>query len=209
MDAQKATTTIARMARLLAVSRSGYYAWVARRASGPSRAQRRRDALTAKFAGFYQASDQVYGSPRILADLREAGEQVSRKTVAKRMASAGIVGISPRKFTPLTTLAGPDLAPVPDRVGRVFDRGRRCGLDQRHHLPGHRPGLALSVCGPRPLFEAGDRLGGAGPHARRPGRGRATDGGHLARVTARPGGLPRRPRQPSTPRLRSQRWQRI
>jgi integrase len=30
MDAQKATFTIARSARLLAVSRSGYYAWAAR-----------------------------------------------------------------------------------------------------------------------------------------------------------------------------------
>jgi putative transposase len=122
MDAQKATTTIARMARLLAVSRSGYYAWAAREASGPSRAQRRRAGLTAKIAGFYEASDR--GSPRILADLREAGERVSRKTVAKAMAAAGIVGISPRKFTPATTVAGPDPAPVPDRVGRVFDRGR-------------------------------------------------------------------------------------
>ena len=124
MDAQKATTTVTRMARLLGVSRSGFYAWAAREAAGPSPAQTRREALTVKIAEFYAASQNTYGCPRILADLREAGERVSRKTVAKTMAAAGIVGISPRKFTPLTTLAGPDLAPVPDRVGRVFDRGR-------------------------------------------------------------------------------------
>jgi putative transposase len=124
MDAQKATTTIARMARLLAVSRSGYYAWAAREAAGPSPAQTRREVLTAKIAGFYAASDDFYGSPRILADLREAGERVSRKTLARRMAAAGIVGISPRKFSPPTTVAGPDPAPVPDLVKRVFDRGR-------------------------------------------------------------------------------------
>jgi putative transposase len=124
MDAQKATTTIARMARLLGVSRSGYYAWVARAAAAPSPAQVRRVELTVKIAGFYEASDDTYGCPRILADLREAGEKVSRKTVAKTMAAAGIVGISPRKFTPVTTIPGPDLSPVPDLVGRAFDRGQ-------------------------------------------------------------------------------------
>ena len=124
MDAQKATFTIARSARLLAVSRSGYYAWAARQIAGPSPAVRRRIELTAKIAGFFTSSDEVYGSPRILADLREDGEKVSRKTVAKLMRAAGIVGISPRAFTPVTTVAGPDPCPVPDLVGRVFDRGR-------------------------------------------------------------------------------------
>ncbi len=126
MDAQKATFSISRMAGLLAVSRSGYYAWAAREAAGPSPAQRRRAELTVKIADFHADSDRVYGSPRILADLREDGEQVSRKTVAKLMHQAGIVGISPRKFTPTTTVGGPDLSPVPDLVGRIFDRS---GLD--------------------------------------------------------------------------------
>ena len=40
------------------------------------------------------------------------------------MRAAGIVGISPRRFTPVTTIAGPDRAPVPDLVRRVFDQGR-------------------------------------------------------------------------------------
>ena len=69
-------------------------------------------------------SDQVYGSPRILADLREAGEQVSAKTVAKLMRQAGIAGISPRGFVPVTTQAGPDPQPVDDLVGRRFDQGQ-------------------------------------------------------------------------------------
>ena len=40
------------------------------------------------------------------------------------MRAAGIVGISPRRFTPMTTLAGPDPVPVPDLVRCVFDQGR-------------------------------------------------------------------------------------
>ena len=124
MDTQKATCQITRMAVLLGVSRSGYYAWARREATGPSVARRRRERLTVKIAKFHADSDHVYGSPRILADLREDGQKVSGKTVAKLMRHAEIVGISPRRFTPVTTVAGPDRVPVPDLVRRVFDRGR-------------------------------------------------------------------------------------
>ena len=144
MDAEKATNEnvdgfeIARMARLLGVSRSGYYDWARRQAAGPSPAQQRRAELTSKIVEFHAASDRVYGSPRIRADLVEAGEQVSAKTVAKLMRRAGVVGISPRGFTPVTTQAGPDPHPVEDLVGRRFDRGRlNVVVDLRHHLPRH------------------------------------------------------------------------
>ncbi len=133
MDAEKATpekTTseepgfeIARMATLLQVSRSGYYAWQRRQQAGPTPRQQRRTALIDKITTFHTESDHVYGSPRILADLRDDGETVSRKTVAKLMRSNGIVGISPRGWTPVTTW--PDLAAqaLPDLVGRRFDQG--------------------------------------------------------------------------------------
>ncbi len=123
MDMEKATFGIARMARLLEVSRSGYYAWAERQAAGPTPAQRRRGQLTGKIIGFYAESDQVYGSPRILADLRDDGECVSAKTVAKLMRANGIVGISPRKFTPVTTVPGLTLTHIPDLVERRFDQG--------------------------------------------------------------------------------------
>lgn len=45
--------------------------------------------------GAYDASGGVNGAPRILADLREAGEVVSRKTVAKLTRDNNIRGISP------------------------------------------------------------------------------------------------------------------
>jgi transposase InsO family protein len=130
MDAEKATVSngdgfeVARMARLLGVSRSGYYDWVKRQTAGPSPAQQRRGDLTSKIITFHAESDRVYGSPRILADLREAGEHVSGKTVATLMRRSGIVGISPRGFVPVTTQPGPDLQPVPDLVGRRFDQGQ-------------------------------------------------------------------------------------
>lgn len=123
MDAEKATFETARMATLLGVSRSGYYAWKQRQQAGATPAQQRRTALTDKIIKFHAASDQVYGSPRILADLRDDGETVSRKTVAKLMRSNGIVGISPRGWTPVTTLPDLGARTLPDLVGRRFDQG--------------------------------------------------------------------------------------
>ncbi len=124
MDAQKATFELTRMARLLGVSRSGYYDWAARQGGEPSPAQQRAAALTEQIRACHAASDGVYGAPRILADLREAGEVVSAKTVAKLMRSHRIVGVSPRRWTPVTTLPGADPAATPDLVRRSFDRGR-------------------------------------------------------------------------------------
>jgi transposase InsO family protein len=65
----------------------------------------------------------VYGAPRILADLRADGQQVSRKTVAASLRRQRLAGISPRTFAPATTVVDLD-APLPaDLVRRRFDTG--------------------------------------------------------------------------------------
>ncbi len=111
------------MCELLGVSRSGYYKWVDRQGTGPSARAQWHEELLGKIRQFHTDSDGVNGAPRITADLREAGEVVSRKTVAKLMRNNGIRGISPRPWRPVTTL--PDQVPhtIPDRVQRRFDRG--------------------------------------------------------------------------------------
>lgn len=124
IHAEKANHSVSRMTDLLQVSRSGYYAWAARQDAEPGPRASRRDELLAKITDAHQASDGVNGAPRILVDLREAGEVVSRKTVAKIMRDNDIRGISPRPWRPVTTIA--DAAPhaIPDLVGRRFDQGR-------------------------------------------------------------------------------------
>ncbi|WP_324612499.1 IS3 family transposase, partial [Mycolicibacterium mucogenicum] len=62
-------------------------------------------------------------APRILADLREDGEVISRKTVAASMRRQRLAGISPRKFTPVTTVVDLDAHRPNDLVNRRFDRG--------------------------------------------------------------------------------------
>lgn len=104
-------------------ARSGYYAWAARRDAPPGPRATRRAGLAARIKEFHGASDGVNGAPRILADLREAGETVSRKTVARIMAAHGLRGISPRPWAPATTVAGETAHTIPDLVGRKFDTG--------------------------------------------------------------------------------------
>ncbi len=112
------------MCELLEVSRSGFYKWRKTQAAGPSPAARRRAELDVKVAAFHKASDGVYGAPRILADLRDDGEQVSRKTVAASLRRQGLAGISPRGFAPPTTVVDLDATMPKDLVKRRFDAGR-------------------------------------------------------------------------------------
>lgn len=117
--------SVRRMARLLGVSASGYYAYVKRAAATmlTPRQQRRAD-LEVKITEAHKESQGIYGSPRITAVLRGKGEVISEKTVAKVMASLGIEGISPRTFKVRTTVRDPAASFPPDLVGRVFDQGR-------------------------------------------------------------------------------------
>lgn len=123
IKAEKATYEVSRMVQLLGVSRSGYYAWAARQDAPPGVRAGRRADLVVKIQVAHDASDGVNGAPRITADLRETGEVISRKTVAKLMRENQIRGISPRPWRPVTTIAGTTAHAIPDLVERRFDQG--------------------------------------------------------------------------------------
>jgi transposase InsO family protein len=119
MHAEKSNFSIVRMARLLEVSRAGYYAWLTRE---PSPRALRAERIEAKIAWFHGESDEVSGSPRILIDLRDDGEIISRKTVAKAMRRLGLRGICPRRWRTTTVVDHADAYP-PDAVNRAWDTG--------------------------------------------------------------------------------------
>ena len=119
MLVEKSNYSVSRMARLLEVSRSGFYAWCKR---APSKRAVRAERIEAKIGWFHSESDEVSGSPRILADLREDGEIISRKTVAKTMRKLGLVGICPRKWKTTTITDHADAYPA-DATKRKWDTG--------------------------------------------------------------------------------------
>lgn len=111
---------LAALCRVLKVSHSGYYAWLNR----PQSARAKRDALLVpQIIASHERSDSTYGSPRILGDLKEAGEHVSRKRVARLMRERGIVGVSRRRFV-VTTRRSTNNTAAPDLVDRDFTADR-------------------------------------------------------------------------------------
>jgi len=104
------------MCRVLDISPSGYYAW---RKRGPSERSKANAVLLKKIKQFHKESDGTYGSPRIHADLEADNDGASLNRVARVMCTAGIRGVSPRKWT-TTTVRGEDARPAPDLVDRDF-----------------------------------------------------------------------------------------
>ena len=115
------------MARLLKVSRSGYYTWAHiqhQRLSGNDDRAAFYDDVDRTVHQIWKDSDEVYGAPRITAELTERYRiSLNRKTVAKRMRMMGIEGISPRAFVPVTTIRSKRKSSLPDLVKRMFDTG--------------------------------------------------------------------------------------
>ena len=101
--------------RALGVSPAWCYKW---RAGDASRRRARRAQLAAEIARLFAAHRGRYGSPRITADLHEAGWRVSKNTVAKIMAEQRLV--ARRKRRRGGTRPGTGRWRAPDLIGRRF-----------------------------------------------------------------------------------------
>src|SRR4051794_37720955 len=115
MSANQACFPISSMARVLGVSKAGYYAWRHRPPSAHARAD---EALLARIKTVHISSRQTYEAPRVHAELRAAGERHGRKRIARLMRVAGLVGASRRRGGPITTQRDKQARPAPDLVDR-------------------------------------------------------------------------------------------
>jgi putative transposase len=81
------------------VSISWFYKWLTRT---PTPSERRRSQLDAAVAAAFAAARGLHGSPRLHADLRDAGWRVAEKTVADSMRRQGLVARRIRRRGGLT-----------------------------------------------------------------------------------------------------------
>jgi transposase InsO family protein len=109
------------MCKVLRVSSSGYYDWLKR---PPSERQQANEQLLKTIQREYEASRQTYGSPRLHAVLRQQGQRVGRKRVARLMRSAGLVAKGPWRQRPRTTQRAPAAVAAPNLLGQDFTASR-------------------------------------------------------------------------------------
>ena len=101
------------MCRILGVSRSGYYAWGRR---VPDRQAQTDAQLLAEVRRIFTESRQTYGSPRVTAALRQAGQVCNHKRVERLMRTAGLSGRSRKRFRVQTTDSKHALPIAPNRL---------------------------------------------------------------------------------------------
>jgi putative transposase len=95
IQAEKATYPVGVLCRVLAVARSGYYAW--RRRPESARAHQNH-WLGAHLRACYQEFRGRYGSPRLQQELQARGIRVGRHRVARLMRLHGLRSICRRRY---------------------------------------------------------------------------------------------------------------
>lgn len=106
------------MARVLGVSRSGYYAWQQREGKLSRRQQAQADLDQRTLVAFTKSKERN-GSPRLTKDLADKGHHYDRKTIASSMKRQNLVAKAGRKFK-ATTQSDHDLPVAPNLLQQDF-----------------------------------------------------------------------------------------
>lgn len=117
IQAHRHTWSVQTMCRVLKVSRSGFYDWLARE---PSDRQRANEQLSQRIGECFVASRGTYGSPRMTRELRAQGYLCSVNRVARLMRRASLQGRQRRRYVNKScTPTGRD-AIAPNLLDRAF-----------------------------------------------------------------------------------------
>jgi len=108
------STRVTRLCVLVDVARSTYYEW---RSRPPSQRDLDDAVLTDEIVDIHQTSQRTYGAPRVHGQLRHKGWRVSRKRVARLMATNDLVGVHGRRRW---RRGKPNTAPAPDLLQGDF-----------------------------------------------------------------------------------------
>ena len=107
---------ISLMCRVLAVSRSGYYAWL----NHPESKKNQDDkALSQEISEIHRESFGTYGSPRVYRELKRRGKHLGENRVARLMRKDGLRAKTKRKFK-VTTDSRHNFPVAPNLLNREF-----------------------------------------------------------------------------------------
>lgn len=120
MEALRNEYPVSVLCETLGVSLSGYYGWKNR---PMSQHQREDQQLAEHIHAVYHACRQVYGSPRIHAELRDQGIPCSRKRVARLMRERGLTARR-RHHRTITTRSEPGARFAPNVLDQEFTATR-------------------------------------------------------------------------------------
>jgi transposase InsO family protein len=109
---------VKRLCRVLELATSSYYKWLGR-ASARAARERADAELAGRIRAVHKEFDRTYGAPRVTVELRDAGELVNEKRVARVMRKYQIVGVHLRKKV-RTTVPAKGAPKVPDLLERDF-----------------------------------------------------------------------------------------
>jgi len=121
MRDHQAEFSIAAMSRALEVSASGYYRW---RQRPRSERTRENERLLKEIIAIHGASRATYGSPKIHRRLRQQGERVNHKRVARLMRENAIRAKRVKKFRVVTTDSRHNLPVAENVLAREFTVAR-------------------------------------------------------------------------------------
>jgi putative transposase len=116
VEEHRETFRIRKMCEVLEVSRSGFYAWLHRQPSGRARED---DVIAVHVREVHRRSHEIYGSPRIYAELREEGKGWGRHRVARIMREEGLRARCARRFRWIANKRE-ELPAAPDLLRRKF-----------------------------------------------------------------------------------------
>jgi len=92
---EKANHTVTALCAGLGVSRAGYYEW---RRRGPSKSEKRNEALVTHIRSIDAEHDSRYGSPRMTLELEARGQKANHKLVERLMRENEISANVPKKY---------------------------------------------------------------------------------------------------------------
>lgn len=108
--------SLSALCRTMAVCRGGFYAW---RTRDKSTRQLENESLTEQIKAAHEESKETYGSPRIFAELKEAGVACGEKRIARLMRLHKIRAVLPKRFV-VTTQCDPRLPVAENLLDRMF-----------------------------------------------------------------------------------------